>query len=116
MFEDNNTVFHLASGDQDKQELVLTLAENLTKDETIDMDDVAVLAQAEGIEPVKSDGEGSDHVRSLIEQGITVKACSNTLSMFDLDASDLVEGTETVSSGVGELTRLQNDGYAYISP
>ena len=38
------------------------------------------------------------------------------MAMFDLDKSDLLEGVETVSSGVGELTRLQNNGHAYISP
>lgn len=115
MLDDNQTVFHLVSGDADDQELTLTLAENLTKDDTIDMDDVAILAQAEGIDPVTADGDQSDHVQSLIEDGVSVKACSNTLDMFDLTEADLVEGVETVSSGVGELTRLQNDGYAYIS-
>lgn len=112
----NNTVFHLASGDPDEQELVLTLAENLTKDETIEMDDVAVLAQAEGIDPVTIGADGESQVRTLLDEGVSFKACSNTLSMFDLEESDLVDGVETVSSGVGELTRLQNDGYAYISP
>lgn len=115
MLDDNKTVFHLVDGDSDDQDLTLTLAENLTKDDTIDMDDVAILAQAEGIEPVTTDGDRSDHVRSLIENGVTVKACSNTLDMFDLSEADLIEGVEVVSSGVGELTRLQNDGYAYIS-
>ena len=116
ILDNNQTVFHLASGDEGHQELVLTLAENLTQDDTIDMDDVAVLAQAEGIEPVRADGEGSDHVESLIDSGVTIKACSNTMEMFDLEESNLLDGVETVSSGVGELTRLQNDGYAYISP
>lgn len=115
MLEDNKTVFHLVDGDADDQELTLTLAENLTEDDAIDMDDVAILAQAEGIDPVTEGSDGSDHVRELVESGVSVKACSNTLAMFDLDESDLVDGVETVSSGVGELTRLQNDGYAYIS-
>jgi intracellular sulfur oxidation DsrE/DsrF family protein len=115
MFDDNQTVFHLVSGDSDDQEITLTLTENLTKDDTIEMDDVALLAQAEGIEPVRADGEMSDHVESLIDNGVSVKACSNTLSMFDLEEADLVDGVEVVSSGVGELTRLQHDGYAYIS-
>ena len=115
MFDDNQTVFHLVSGDSDDQELTLTLTENLTKDDTIDMDDVALLAQAEGIDPVTADGEMSDHVESLIEEGVSVKACANTLDMFDLSEADLVDGVEVVSSGVGELTRLQHDGYAYIS-
>ncbi|WP_049900277.1 DsrE family protein [Halococcus agarilyticus] len=116
MLDDNKTVFHLIEGGSDEQDLALTLAENLAGDESIDMDDIAVLAQAEGIDPVTTDGEKSDRVESLVDDGVSVKACSNTLEMFDLTESDLVDGVETVSSGVGELTRLQNDGYAYIRP
>lgn len=116
MVEANQTVFHLISGDSDEQELALTLAENLGEDETIDMEDIAVLAQGEGIEPIKADGSGSDQVQSLIDSGVSIKACANTLEMFDIDEADLVDGVETVSSGVGELTRLQRDGYAYIHP
>jgi intracellular sulfur oxidation DsrE/DsrF family protein len=113
---DNKTVFHLIGGSADEQDLALTLAENLAADDSIEMDDIAVLAQAEGIDPVTADGEESDRVRALVEDGVSVKACSNTLDMFDLAETDLVDGVETVSSGVGELTRLQNDGYAYIRP
>lgn len=116
MLDDNKTVFHLVEGGADEQDLALTLAENLTEDDTIEMDDIAVLAQADGIDPVTADGNESDRVRSLVESGVSVKACSNTLDMFDLSPADLVDGVETVSSGVGELTRLQNDGYAYIRP
>ena len=53
------TAFHLTSGDEDDQKSVLTIAENLSNDETIEMD-------------------------------------------------------ETVSSGASELTRLQDDDYAYL--
>lgn len=109
-------MFHLISGDSNEQELALTLAENLTQDETIEMDDVTVLAQGEGIDPVTAGGDHSDHVETLIDDGVTFKACANTLDMFDIEEADLVSGVETVSSGVGELTRLQNDGYAYIHP
>lgn len=116
MLDDNKTVFHLIEGGSDEQDLALTLAENLANDDSIDMDDIAVLAQAEGIDPVTTDGEHSDRVESLVDDGVSVKACSNTLDMFDIDNADLVAGVETVSSGVGELTRLQNDGYAYIRP
>ena len=116
MLDDNQTVFHLIEDGSEEQDLALTLAENLTEDETIDMDDVTVLAQGEGIDPVTADGEKSGRVESLINDGVTFKACANTLDMFDLEKADLVAGVETVSSGVGELTRLQNDGYAYIRP
>ncbi|WP_137286343.1 DsrE family protein [Halorussus salinisoli] len=110
------TAFHLTSGDEDHQKTVLTIAENLSNDETIEMDDIAVVAQAEGIAPFKKDGTHSDTVEELLDAGIEFRACSNTLDMMDLDDSDLVEGVETVSSGASELTRLQDDGWAYLRP
>ena len=109
------TVFHLIQSDADGRDTVLTIAGNLVEDGDPD-DDIAVVAQAEGIEPLKRDGEGSDDVRSLLEEGVSVKACSNTLDLFDLSADDLVEGVETVGSGARELSRLQDEGYAYQRP
>jgi intracellular sulfur oxidation DsrE/DsrF family protein len=110
------TVFHLVQGDEDDQKTTLTIAENLSKDETIEMDDITIVAQADGIGPVTQGGTHSDVVESLIEAGISFKACSNTLDMKDLTEEDLVEGVETVSSGASALTRLQEDGYAYVRP
>jgi len=110
------TVFHLIAGDGDQQETALTIAENLSNDGSVSMDDIAVVAQAEGIEPLTAGGEGSETVADLLDAGISFKACSNTLDMMDLSEGDLVDGVETVPSGAGELTRLQDDGYAYIRP
>jgi intracellular sulfur oxidation DsrE/DsrF family protein len=110
------TVFHLTTGDPEEQETTLTIAENLTDDESVDMDDIAVVAQSHGIEPVTEGGNESEHVKALLEDGLSIKACSNTLDMMDIDETDLVDGVETVPSGGGELTRLQSDGYAYIRP
>jgi len=110
------TAFHLTSGDEEHQDTVLTIAENLSNDETIEMDDIAVVAQAEGIDPLTVGGTHSGTVESLLADGIAFKACRNTLDMLDLDDSDLVEGVERVSSGASELTRLQADGYAYLRP
>ena len=109
------TVFHLIQSDADGRDTTLTIAGNLVEDGDPG-DDIAVVAQAEGIEPLTRDGEGSDDVRSLIEDGVDVKACSNTLDLFDLSEDDLVEGVEKVGSGARELSRLQHEGYAYQRP
>ncbi|SEW27000.1 DsrE family protein [Natrinema salifodinae] len=110
------TVFHLIADDPEQQRTALTIAENLTQDESVEMDDIAIVAQAEGIEPLTAGGDGSDAVESLLDAGVAVKACGNTLDLKDLAESDLVDGVETVPSGGGELTRLQSEGYAYIRP
>ncbi|WP_115863690.1 DsrE family protein [Halorussus litoreus] len=110
------TAFHLVQEDEDQQASVLTIAENLSNDETADVEDIVVVAQANGVRPVTAGGTHSDTVESLLDAGISFRACSNTLDTMDLDESDLVSGVETVSSGATELTRLQDDGYAYIRP
>lgn len=109
------TVFHLIQADEDGRKTALNIASNLVDDGASD-DDVAVVAQAKGIEPLTQGGNGSDEIRSLVEGGVAVKACGNTLELFDLTDDDLLDGVETVDSGAIELTRLQDEGYAYQRP
>ncbi|MFC6719201.1 DsrE family protein [Natrialbaceae archaeon GCM10025810] len=110
------TVVHLVSGDETEQQTALAIAENLLADESGDIDDVAIVVQAGGIEAVTAGGDAADDVRHLLEDGVPVKACSNTLEMEGLEASDLVDGVETVPEGAVEVTRLQDEGYAYVRP
>lgn len=110
------TVVHLISGDETEQETALAIVENLLDDESGSIDDVAVVAQSEGIEAVTADGDHAERVRSLIDDGVSFKGCSNTLETMGLDESDLVDGIETVPEGAVEVTRLENEGYAYLRP
>ncbi|EJN57512.1 DsrE family protein [Halogranum rubrum] len=110
------TVIHLVSGDGTEQETSLTIARNLLNDETGSIDDVAVVAQADGVKAIQTSQENEEQVRTLLDDGVSFKACTNTLEMMDLDESDLVEGVETVPEGAVEVTRLETDGYAYLRP
>jgi len=110
------TVIHLLSGDESEQETSLAIARNLLNDETGSIDDVTVVVQADGVETIRTGQEGEEQVRDLLDDGVSFKACSNTLETMDFDESDLVEGVETVPEGAVEVTRLQTDGYAYIRP
>ncbi|WP_323174368.1 DsrE family protein [Natrialba sp. PRR66] len=110
------TVVHLLSGDESEQETSLAIAQNLLDDETGSIDDVAIVVQAAGINAVKAGEDNEEQVRELLDSGVSVKACRNTLDMMDLAESDLVEGIETVPEGAVEVTRLQTEGYAYVRP
>ena len=106
------SVVHLVSGDEAEHRTALAIAENLMDDETGSIDDVAIVVQAGGIDAVTTAGEHGEKIRSLLDRD----ACENTLDLNDLDESDLIEGVETVPEGAVEVTRLQNEGYAYIRP
>lgn len=111
------TLVHLVSGDETEQETALKIARNLLEDESGDIDDVAIVAQAGGIGSVTTDGAYEDRVESLLDDGVAFRACSNTLAAMDLEESDLIEGIETVPEGAVEATRLQaEEGYAYLRP
>lgn len=109
-------MIHLVSGDEREQETGLAIARNLLESESGEIDDVAVVAQAGGIESVRASGDARETVRALLADGATFSACANTLSVRDMDESDLVSGVETVPEGAVEATRLQEEGYAYLRP
>jgi intracellular sulfur oxidation DsrE/DsrF family protein len=110
------SVVHLISGDETEQETALAIAQNLLDDESGTIDDIAVVVQSEGIEAVTADGDNEEQVRSLLDEGVSFRACSNTLDMMGLDKSDLIGGVETVPEGAVEVTRLETEGYAYMRP
>lgn len=55
-------------------------------------------------------------MEALRERGVEFKQCRNALAGVETTEADLIDGVELVPSGVGELVRLQDDGYAYITP
>lgn len=109
-------VFHHSNDDQALHERVVGNVANLLDDETVDLDAVAVVTNSGGLQLVRDDSPHRDQVAALLERGVAFKQCSNTIEGTDVTVEDLVDGVELVSSGVGELTRLQAAGYAYVKP
>ncbi|WP_123539084.1 DsrE family protein [Halosimplex salinum] len=110
------SVLHLVSGEESEQETSLAIARNLLDDESGSIDDVAVVAQADGITALTGDGGFADEVESLSRDGVSFKACSNTMETKGIDESDLLGNAEIVPEGAVEVTRLENEGYAYMRP
>lgn len=105
------TVYHVS--DVEAYRTAEAKVRNLLGDESLDVDEVAVVVDR----PTVIDAAALDCVETteaLVEMGATVKLCSNAATGADAVKSDFGEGVEFVSSGVGELTRLQNDGWTYI--
>ncbi|WP_198665631.1 DsrE family protein [Haloprofundus halophilus] len=110
-----STVFHFTD-DVSHQEHALGNVSNLLADDTVDLDDVVLLVNGSGFKLVyEEQTEHAEKLQELQEQGVSIRACENTMDRFSATQDDLVDGVETVPSGVGELTKLQaGEGYAYI--
>ena len=109
-------VFHHSNDDPELHNRVVGNIANLLDDETIELDAVALVANSGGLNLLLEDSPQGDQVRELQQRGVEFMQCSNTIEGTDITEADLIDGVELVSSGVGELTRLQADGYAYLTP
>ena len=107
------TVFHVST--PRAAAISVPKVENLLADETLDVDAVAVVFDAgEAIAALERDADVAGDVRPLLDRPVRYAACSNAIRSPAVDESNLLDGVDVVSSGVGELTRLQGDGYAYV--
>ena len=106
--------FHVSSARG--RETVLANVSNLLADATVDLGAVAVVANGEGLDLLLAAGPQAEAVADLAGRGVRFAGCANTLERRSLGRDDLVDGVEVVPSGVGELARLQAEGYAYLRP
>lgn len=86
----------------------------LLEDESVDLAGLAVVAHGGGIDLLLVESRYSGRVETLVDLDVDVAACRRSMGRQDVDPGDLVEGVRTVPSGVGELVRLQDEGYVYL--
>lgn len=78
---------------------------------------VEILANGTGIHAFKKDAlKNQQAINDLLKKGVKIALCHNSLSKSDFSKEDFIAETTQVKSGVGELTRKQNEGWAYIKP
>ncbi|WP_277554907.1 hypothetical protein [Halobaculum limi] len=115
------TVFHVSTTNQ--LSYVDAKVQNLLADDTLNVTSVAVVVDNPVVIDAAVDSDGRDRVETVLAAGddsddaaTAFRVCSNALRGATATLDDLPAGVERASSGVGELTRLQNQGYAYIRP
>lgn len=110
-----NTVFHFSESGESNQKHALNNVANLLSTDMVEMENTVLVANGAGIYLLSAERSNfPDRVRSLLEEGASFRACANSMEALDVAESDLIDGVEAVPAGVGELTRLQAEGYAYI--
>lgn len=109
-------LFHLDEADRAKHESVLRNIRNLLDDLGADKTQVELVTHGQGLDLLTGQTDQGERVRELIEQGVTVAACNNTLRERHIPAERLLPGVTIVSSGVGELVRREAEGWLYVRP
>lgn len=107
-------VFQVSRAGAEFFEAVLRNVRNVAAE----LDDVAirVIADGDGIEFATARTSAESGVRSVLESGMDVWACQNTLQRKGIAAEELLPGVRVVRAGLAELVRSQHDGWAYVHP
>jgi intracellular sulfur oxidation DsrE/DsrF family protein len=108
-------VVHLDEEGDAKHRAVLRNVGNLVAD-LGDRTAVELVVHGPGIGLCLTDSPQAEDLQALIARGVVVAACENTLEMKGIGRDRLVTGVVTVPSGIGELVRKQQQGWAYVRP
>jgi intracellular sulfur oxidation DsrE/DsrF family protein len=108
-------VVHLDEDGEAKYQAVLRNVGNLITDLGAETS-VELVAHGPGIGLCLIDSPQAEDLQELIGRGVVVAACENTLEMKGIGRDRLAAGVVTVPSGIGELVRKQQQGWAYVRP
>ncbi len=111
----HKVVFHVNVADEARWQEVLTNVENVQKAFGGSSVEIEVVAHGAGSGLVQIKNAAlRDRIAAIEKTGPVFAACSNTLHKQQLTAADLTPGVRIVDSGVAELIRKQEEGFAYV--
>lgn len=103
-----NVVFHL--NELKRFDHCYSNVINLLKEDEVE--EIRVLMNGDS---VKLAVEGNDaRVSQLLDAGVFISVCNNSLNKNKINVSELIDGVEVVRTGVFELMKRQEQGYSYI--
>ena len=111
----SGVVVHINEASQNKHLAVLRNIENLLREmpelptELVIQGDAIAMALAE-------ENPSRQRLEALLDQGLTVSVCHNTMRAKGVEEKDLLAGTLVVPSAMGRLVAQQQAGFAYIKP
>ncbi|GAB2579427.1 DsrE family protein [Microlunatus antarcticus] len=108
-------VFHLDEGDPAKHESVLRNVANVL-DALGDGTVVELVTHGPGLRAVLAGAPHETALRTLIERGVQVDACANTMRREHVGEDQLAAGVTIVPAGIVQLIHRQRDGWSYVRP
>ena len=116
-FAEHFAIFHISSGDEFAQKLVLNNAQNLSNFYGPDKVAIEVVAYGPGLRALFKENTNSARIQRMAEQqGITFSACANTMKNMGRGEPTLNKVAKVVPGGVVRIMELQEAGWSYIRP
>ena len=76
--------------------------------------EIELVAYGPGIDMLKADSPVKHRIADALKSGVQVNACQNTMNGMKLTPADMLPEIGYVPSGVVEVMKKQQQGWAYI--
>ncbi len=115
----HKVVFEVAIDGAEKWAGALRNVENVQRALGVKTTKIEVVTHGKGVGMLlaKTSAENAElkaKIEKLHADGVIFAACENTMKREKIEKKDLVELSTTVDSGVSEVVRKQEEGFAYI--
>ena len=110
----NRALFSVTDNDQARWTMILNNIQNQRDGVGGEPVEVELVAYGPGIILLKSDSPLKQRIADLVKSGVKVNACQNTMNVMKLTAPEMLTEIGYVPSGVVEVMRKQQQGWAYI--
>ena len=114
--EKSKMVIQVSDNDPQKWQLAMGNAKNIQKDLGRENVDLEIVTYGPGIMMLKADSKADKGVSEMINSGVKVVACENTMAKEKFKKTDMLPVVGYVPSGVVEILKKQEAGYAYLRP
>jgi uncharacterized protein len=112
----HKVIVQVSDSDPQKWQLALNNIANIQKDLGEGNVDIELVAFGPGIGMLKLDSKVADRIKEAVAAHVKVNACQNTMRGQHLTKDDMLSDIGYVPSGVIEIIRKQEEGYAYLRP
>jgi len=109
-------VVQVSDADPARWNLALNNVRNLQEDLGAGGVEIEVVAYGPGIGMLRLDAVANSRVSEAVKAGVRVAACENTMRNQKLARADMHPQIAYVASGVVEIVRRQQEGWAYLRP
>ena len=119
-FAEHFILLQLSDKDPDKQDAILSVANNLIKHyESPDLVDIEIVAFGPGIHLLVAGNPREARISSLVESGVRFVGCMNTVDSLERETGkrpEMNEHTIPVQTGVAHVVERVREGYVLVRP
>jgi uncharacterized protein len=110
----NRALFQVTDNDPARWNMILNNMTNLREGVGAEGAEIELIAYGPGILMLKSDSSVKQRMAEALKNGVKVNACQQTMRGMNFTPADMLPDIGYVPSGVVEVMRKQQQGWAYI--